>query len=214
MAGHDPYDTRTTRRRGDTPPTERLDEGRPAHGDPVNPDWRTSRGARRTRKSQGLPSSRQEFVLWLQFGGWRVLLAAAALVAATVWLIWLTSRPGQATSPFAQPTEELASSGVGGAPLPLQATVTPRATGVAPTAAPAGDTSGGAQFRVFNTEGLGLFLRQDHDTGSQVLKTLPDGTLVTVVGEDFSGPDRVWKNVRDPDGTTGWVAADFLQAVP
>jgi SH3-like domain-containing protein len=35
-----------------------------------------------------------------------------------------------------------------------------------------------------------------------------------VVGEDFSGPDRVWKNVRDPDGTTGWVAADFLQAVP
>jgi hypothetical protein len=212
MAEHDPYDTRTTRRRGDTEPTNRLDEGAPAYGDPVNPDWRGSRVTRRNRRSQGFPSSRQEFVLWLQFGGWRVLLAAVVLVGVTVWLIWLTSRPSGTSSPFAQPTEDLASSGAGVSTLPLQETVTPRPTIAAPTAG-AGTTADGAQFRVFNTEGQGLFLRQDHSADSQVLKTLPDGTVVTVIGPDFSGPDRVWKNVRDPDGSTGWVASDFLQAV-
>lgn len=212
MAEHDPYETRATRRRGDTEPNARDDAGGQSYGEPINPDWRGSRVTRRTRRGQGLPSSRQEFVIWLQYGGWRVLLAAALLVGVTVWLFWLTSRPKDAPSPFTRPTDDLVASGSGAAPLPLQPSVTPRPTGGVPTAAPAAN-GGGAQFRVFNTEGQGLFLRQTHDAAAQVLKTLPDGTLVTVVGPDFSGPDRVWKNVRDPDGSTGWVAADFLQAV-
>jgi hypothetical protein len=213
MGERDPYDTRTARRRGDTQPTDRLDEGRPAYGDPVNPDWRGSRATRRPRRSQGLPGSRQELLLWLQFGGWRVVLAAVALVAVTVWLIWLTSRPEGAASPFeARATDTLASSGAGSSTLPQQATVTPRPTSAAPTAAPA-DT-GGAQFRVINTGAEGLFLRPDHSTDGTPVKTLPDGTLVTVIGPDFSGPDRVWKNVRDADGAEGWVAADYLEAAP
>ena len=210
MAEHDPYETRSARRRGDTEPNPRGDTGGSSYGEPINPDWRGSRVTRRNRRSQGLPSSRQEFLIWLQFGGWRVLLAAVALVAVTVWLIWLTSRPQGATSPFARPTEDLVASG---GTLPLQPSVTPRPTGVAPTAVTGAGSAGGAQFRVFNTEGQGLFLRQDHSGDSQVLKTLPDGTIVTVVGQDFSGPDRVWKNVREPDGSTGWVAADYLQTV-
>src|SRR6266511_1186891 len=120
----DPYETRTTRspRRGD-PPTDRLDDERPAHGDPVNPDWR-ARTTRRNRRGQGLPSSRQEFVLWLQYGGWRVLLAAGVLVVVLIGLIYLTRRPSSAASPFGKPT---AAAALGGAPiLPLQATVTPR----------------------------------------------------------------------------------------
>ena len=210
MAEHDPYETRSARRRGDTEPNLRGDTGGSSYGEPINPDWRGSRVTRRNRRSQGLPSSRQEFLIWLQFGGWRVLLAAVALVAVTVWLIWLTSRPKDAPSPFATPTEDLVASG---GTLPLQPSVTPRPTGAVPTAAAEVGGAGGAQFRVFNTDGQGLFLRQDHTGDSQVLKTLPDGTIVTVVGQDFSGPDRVWKNVREPDGGTGWVAADYLQAV-
>ncbi|HEX9373305.1 MAG TPA: SH3 domain-containing protein [Roseiflexaceae bacterium] len=206
----DPYETRTTRspRRGD-PPTDRLDDERPAHGDPVNPDWR-ARTTRRNRRGQGLPSSRQEFVLWLQYGGWRVLLAAGVLVVGLIGLIYLTRRAPDTPSPFARPTE--VAGIVGGAPaLPQQATVTPRPTGTAATAAPASSASSGAQFRVFNTGAEGLFLRPDHNTAQPPVKTLADGTLVTIVGEDFSGPDRVWKHVRDPDGSEGWVAADFLQ---
>ena len=68
----DPYDARTTRstHRGDTESNDRPTAGRPASPDPLNPDWRSARGTRPLRRGQGLPSSRQEFVLWMQYGGW------------------------------------------------------------------------------------------------------------------------------------------------
>ena len=210
----DPQDSRTTRSaRRTTQPTDRLDDSEPAYADPVNPDWRGSRATRRGRRSQGIPSSRQEFVLWMQYGGWRVLLAAGVLVVVLIGLIYFTRVPPSATSPFDTPTETAA---LGGAPiLPVQATITPRV--ITPTLEiaqnGAGATGGGAQFRVFNTGPEGLFLRPDHSTDGAPLKTLPEGTIVTVIGEDFSSPNRVWKHVRDPDGSEGWAAADFLQAV-
>jgi hypothetical protein len=212
----DPHDARTTRStRRPTQPIDRSDDADSAFHDPVNPDWRGARTARRSRRSQGLPTSRQEFVLWLQYGGWRVLLAAGVLVVVLISLIYLTRMPSEASSPFTQPTETAA---LGQAPiLPIQPSITPRV--ITPTLQIAqndtgvGGTTGGAQFRVINTGAEGLFLRPDHTTEGAPLKTLPDGSIVTVVGEDFSAPDRVWKNVRDAAGTEGWVAAEYLQAV-
>jgi hypothetical protein len=209
----DPQDARTTRStRRATQPIDRLDDAEPAFGDPVNPDWRGTRTARRGRRSQGLPTSRQEFVLWLQYGGWRVLLAAGALVVVLVGLIYLTRLPSDVASPFTQPT---ASAALGEAPLlPIQPTITPRVITPTLEIGPGGGIAGGgAQFRVINTGVEGLFLRPDHTTEGTPIKTLTDGSIVTVVGEDFSAPDRVWKNVRDAAGTEGWVAAEFLQAV-
>src|SRR3954465_7090702 len=120
----DPQDARTTRStRRTTEPTDRLDDAEPAFSDPVNPDWRGARATRRGRRSQGLPTSRQEFVLWLQYGGWRVLWAAGVLVVVLIGLIYLTRMPSSATSPFVQPTE---SAALGAAPiLPLQPSITP-----------------------------------------------------------------------------------------
>jgi len=212
----DPQDARTTRStRRTTQPTDRLDDAEPAFSDPVNPDWRGARTARRGRRSQGLPTSRQEFVLWLQYGGWRVLLAAGVLVAVLIGLIYLTRMPSSAESPFGKPTETAA---LGAAPiLPIQPTITPRV--ITPTLQIAQDgtivgaSSGGAQFRVINTGAEGLFLRPDHSTEGAPIKTLGEGSIVIVIGEDFSAPDRVWKHVRDAAGTEGWVAAEFLQAV-
>jgi hypothetical protein len=212
----DPQDARTTRStRRPTQPTDRLDDAEPAFSDPVNPDWRGARTARRGRRSQGLPTSRQEFVLWLQYGGWRVLLAAGVLVVVLIGLIYLTRMPSNAASPFIEPTESIA---LGEAPiLPLQPTITPRV--ITPTLEIAqndtslGTTGGGAQFRVINTGAEGLFLRPDHSTEGTPIKTLTDGSIVTVVGDDFPAPDRVWKRVRDAAGTEGWAAAEFLQAV-
>ena len=211
----DPQEARTTRStRRTTQPTDRLDGAEPAFHDPVNPDWRGARTARRSRRSQALPTSRQEFVLWLQYGGWRVLLAAGVLVVVLIGLIYLTRMPSSAESPFGRPTETAA---LGGAPiLPIQPTITPRV--ITPTLQIAQDgtiagTAGGAQFRVINTGAEGLFLRPDHTTDGTPIKTLPDGSIVSVVGEDFSAPDRVWKHVRDAAGTEGWAAAEFLQAV-
>jgi hypothetical protein len=209
----DPQNSRTTRSaRRTTQPTDRLDDSDPVYGDPVNPDWRGSRATRRGRRSQGLPSSRQEFVLWLQYGGWRVLLAAGVLVVVLIGLIYITRVPSNVASPFDSSTE---TAGLGAAPiLPIQATVTPRV--ITPTleiAQNGAGATGGAQFRVFNTGAEGLFLRPDHSGDGTPLKTLAEGTIVTVIGEDFSSPNRVWKHVRDPEGAEGWAAADFLQAV-
>ena len=212
----DPLDARTTRStRRTTEPTDRLDDAEPAFNDPVNPDWRGARTARRGRRSQGLPSSRQEFVLWLQYGGWRVLLAAGVLVVVLIGLIYLTRLPSNASSPFTQPTQSAAAADV--PILPLQPSVTPRVITptleIAQNGTGTGTAGGGAQFRVFNTGPEGLFLRPDHTTEGTPLKTLPDGSIVSIIGEDFSAPDRVWKHVRDAAGSEGWVAAEFLQAV-
>jgi len=206
----DPYDARTTRssRHSDTEPTDRLGASRPAPADPVNPDWRGSRVTRRNRRSQTLPSSRQEFILWLQYGGWRALVAAVVLVVLLIGLIYITRMPRNATTPFGRPTAAASVDNSGAAGLPLLPSPTP---GALPTAAPTASTAGGARFRVINTGSDGLFLRPDHNTNQPPIKTLPDGSVVTVIGQDFSGPDRVWKNVQDADGAKGWVAADFLQ---
>ena len=204
----DPQDPRATRSaRRDTQPTDRLG-GSGAPVDPVNPDWRGPRVTGRNRRSQGLPSSREEFVLWLQFGGWRLLLAAVALVIVLVGLIYITRpRPLPVVS---EPTPEVSDSLLPVAPLP---SVTPGIFTPTVTLPPQGSV-GGARFRVVNTGPEGLFLRPDHNRDNPPVKTLPDGTIVTIVGEDFVGPDRVWKHVQDPEGAQGWVAADFLQPVP
>lgn len=212
----DPNDARTTRssRRSDTEPTDRLGASRPPAADPLNPDWRGSRVTRRNRRSQGLPSSRQEFILWLQFGGWRAMLAAIVLVVFLIGIIYVTRMPKNATTPFGRPTApaNVAGAGTGSGTLPPIASPTP---GVRlPTSTTVTSPAGGAKFRVVNTGSEGLFLRPDHNTNQTPIKTLPDGSVVTIIGQDFSGPDRVWKRVRDAEGAEGWVAADFLQAVP
>lgn len=209
----DSYDTRATRsaRRSDTEPTDRLGAGGRPPADPLNPDWRGSRVTRRSSRAQGLPSSRQEFVLWLQYGGWRIMAVAAGLVLLLVLMIYVSRMPRQALQ-TSRPTEVAAGAGAGIATLP----VLPSATSgpLSPTAAPALNPAGGAQFRVVNTGPDGLFLRPDHNTDRPPIKTLAEGSLVTIIGQDFIAPERVWKNVRDAEGAEGWVAADFLQAAP
>ena len=209
-----PYDTRTTRssRQSDTEPTDRLGAGRAAGADPVNPDWRGSRATRKNHRTQGLPSSRQEFVLWLQYGGWRVVVAAVALLLLLLVMIYISRSP-QRVPQFSQPTEvaQIPAVGAGVSSLPDQPSAV--SGSISPTAA-APSALGAAKFRVINTDDQGLFLRPDHNTDQPPLKTLTDGSVVTIVGQDFSGPDRVWKHVRDDTGAEGWVAADFLQAVP
>jgi uncharacterized protein YgiM (DUF1202 family) len=108
----------------------------------------------------------------------------------------------------AQPTEEPIS-----APITLQtpqATVTPFPA-TTPTSVPLATT--GARFRVTGTGTEGLFLRPEPTTDGAPIATLPEGSEVTIIGEDSVKPDRVWKHVRDAGGAEGWVAADFLQPI-
>jgi hypothetical protein len=58
-------------------------------------------------------------------------------------------------------------------------------------------------FRVANTEGSPLNVREQPTTSSPVMTTLPADGEVQVEG-------RAWRRVRTPDGRTGWVADEFL----
>ncbi|HEY0736518.1 MAG TPA: SH3 domain-containing protein [Herpetosiphonaceae bacterium] len=68
--------------------------------------------------------------------------------------------------------------------------------------------SGGA-FTVTGTGTEGLFLRQDHNTGANIIGTLPEGTRIDSLGETFNDGTRDWLRVNTPLGE-GWVAQQFL----
>jgi hypothetical protein len=211
---YEPDDARTTRSgRRSNPPTDRLGPSEIGYDAQSSRNWRADR-AQRGRRTSSMPFSRQEFALWLQHGGLQIVLIVAGITVALIVgiLLWRGGRP----LPLATPTPEPA---VVNLPM-LQSlpTVTPA---ISPTESIApqgvggtGSTGEGARFQVTGTGTEGLFLRPDHNTTNPPLKTLQDGSIVTIIGEDFSGPDRVWKHIRDAEGTEGWAAADFLKPAP
>ncbi|MDZ4719365.1 MAG: SH3 domain-containing protein [Roseiflexaceae bacterium] len=191
--------------------TDRLEAGGGAPGEPINPQWRSSRStSARNRPARAIPTSSQDFALWLQYGGWRVILAAVAVIGVAGILIVLTGQPAPSATlgDPAQPTPNTINQGgiIVRTALP---TVTPPA--LSPTAVPA---KTGAKFTVTGTNGEGLFLRAGPTSGDQVLMTMPEGSVVTIIGEDEVKPDRVWKHVKTSDGQEGWAGADWLKPTP
>ena len=65
-------------------------------------------------------------------------------------------------------------------------------------------------MKIANTEGQGANMRQRPSTTAPILRTLPEGTVVEVIGDETQAEGRAWRNVRDPGGATGWVAAELL----
>lgn len=138
------------------------------------------------------------------------MLAAVALVLVGVALFVLS----QADAPEPLPPRVILEESrppIVLTPLPEQPTVT--AAPLTSTLALTPTTPVNARLRVQGTGTLGLFLRPAPNVNNTPIKTLPEGTIVTVVGEDSVQPDRVWKRVRDPEGAEGWAAADYLVPV-
>jgi hypothetical protein len=67
-----------------------------------------------------------------------------------------------------------------------------------------------ARMKIANTEGQGANLRQRPSTTAPVLRTLPEGTVVEVIGGETNAEGRAWRNIRDQAGANGWVAAELL----
>jgi hypothetical protein len=205
MAREDEYQDAEQARRG----TDRL--GAPGGGDTSNPNWRqrsTRPTGRNPRATSAIPTSSQDFVVWLQYGGWRFVLAAVIIVAFVAAAIILTSPQESAGTtpelPIVRPTSSIPLQ----TPLPTvtigPAVPTPQTAGAAPT---------GATFRVQGTGAEGLFLRPQPNREGSPITTLPEGSEVTVIGEDSSQTDGVWKNVKDAQGNQGWAFGQFLKAV-
>ncbi len=203
----DPFNRRAPRSpRREQRDTEPLSSG--DHAEPVNPAWRRTRSA--GRPSRGGASFSQELILWLQHDGWKFVLAAMAIVLLGVVLFVLsqsgTPEPLPQRSVGSEPQPQIVLT-----PLPEQPTVTPDPITSTLTLTPT--TPVNVQLRVQGTGALGLFLRPEPNANNVPIKTMPEGTIVTVVGEDSVQPDRVWKRVRDAEGAEGWAAADYLVPV-
>ncbi len=197
---------------------------------PVNPNWRGDRGssrARRARGSAGTPGNAapgtarreprtvspvEDFVYWLQFGGWK-LIAGVAVLLALVAAVFIISQPVDV-----QPLPGAAQTAPTLAPIrltPTQPTITPGSSAVVEPAVPLSPDAPqiGMRMRIVNTGSEGLFLRPEANTAQPPIKTIANDAVVTITGPEVIG-DRVWVRIRDETGAEGFVAAEFLQREP
>lgn len=64
-----------------------------------------------------------------------------------------------------------------------------------------------------NTEGQGANMRRAPSVSAQRIKLVAEGTIVELVGGEQRGDGYTWRNVRDVDGSAGYVIADYLQPI-
>jgi hypothetical protein len=95
----------------------------------------------------------------------------------------------------------------GGSPSPAPGGGTVIQPGASPSPAAAAP---GVKLKVVNTEGQGANMRQRPSTAAPIVRTLPEGTSVEAIGDPTTAEGRTWRNVRDPNGATGWIATDLL----
>jgi Bacterial SH3 domain len=86
----------------------------------------------------------------------------------------------------------------------------PTAASAAGTAAPSAKP-GTEQVKVAESGGTGVNMRERPGTTGPVMKTVPEGTVLQVVGADQQMDGKAWRNVRDDEGSTGWIAAELLE---
>ncbi len=71
----------------------------------------------------------------------------------------------------------------------------------------------GKRMAVGNTGGDGVWLRRSPTLADRI-RILVDGTQVDLTGDDVSGDGLTWKPVRDAQGNTGFIPAQYLVPVP
>ncbi len=56
-------------------------------------------------------------------------------------------------------------------------------------------------------------MRRTASVSAQRVKVVPEGTIVELLGGETRGDGYAWRNVRDSDGSSGYVIVDYLQAI-
>jgi hypothetical protein len=107
--------------------------------------------------------------------------------------------PTAARSPVASPAAAATAS---------PAAARPTGTTAAAAAATKPDT-----VWVGNTDNEGVFLRKTPSMADR-LKAYPDGTPLTIVGDDVDGDGQHWRHVKAPDGTEGYVPSMYTVNTP
>jgi SH3-like domain-containing protein len=187
---------------GSPPPAGPPQRRRPSRSQaqPVHPvrSYDTSEPARPMPRAQ-----------WIGLG-----LAAALAVALTAGLVFAILTITRPSSQPAVPTPAAVAS-VSPTPASSVNDIFNRPT-AAPSAQPAASAPTataqivGQRLQIANTGGDGVNLRRDPGQAGDRIKTLPEGSIVEIVGPDQNMDGTVWRNVRDLQGDVGWVAGGFL----
>ena len=124
----------------------------------------------------------------------------------------------QELQPPVQPTQ-----GVSGSPSPIPSPVAPAT--VSPAAEPTQTSrvtpqptstvspTNQASFMVGNTGGEGVYMRATPRMDDK-LKPWPDNTPMVIIGPREVGDDHMWEHVRAPDGSEGYIPAEYLVGTP
>jgi hypothetical protein len=88
----------------------------------------------------------------------------------------------------------------------------PGARGVALAPPPSPTPSEGSSrfVRVGNTDGDPVRVRSEPSRSGSVIASVTEGTRLVALGGTQRGGDLQWQRVRIPNGSEGWIAADFL----
>jgi membrane protease YdiL (CAAX protease family) len=94
---------------------------------------------------------------------------------------------------------------------PLPAPATQPAPAAAPEASPAPPAGVTQQIVVVRgTGGSGARLRSQPGNAGPTITVVAEYTPLVVVGADRQADGIVWRNVRAPNGSEGWIAANFV----
>lgn len=110
-------------------------------------------------------------------------------------------KPGEDEEEDEEPAEEEDEAEMAASPTPGTVAGAP-----SPAAKPAGE-----QVKVAESGGTGVNMRERPGAAGPVIKTVPEGTVLLVIGADQQMDGKAWKNVRDDTGSTGWIAAELLE---
>ena len=183
-----------------------------------------------TVDSGGRPSRRSTGDVWPKWMWIAVPVLVVVVVAGLWWAIF--SEGGAPPTPTSTPTPKQIPTQPTQAPtlqntlvsvdgpthLPPLATFTPPPTEIeTPTGpvTPAPRTTEGIAIgntvKVVKTGNVGLHMRSGPGRAYGIIKTLPEGTLLVVVGGPRADGGFDWWELRDEAGTIGWAAADYLE---
>jgi hypothetical protein len=110
-----------------------------------------------------------------------------------------------AAAPTSAPTVARAAASVVAAPSASPSAARPAATG-----APAARAN---TVYVGNTDSQGVFIRKTPVMADR-LRAYPDGTALTIAGDDVDGDGQHWRHVKTPDGVEGYVPAMYTVETP
>jgi hypothetical protein len=131
---------------------------------------------------------------------------------ATCLTLILTACGGAAAP--AAPTAEQAAVAPSSAPTVAKPAASPSPSpSPSPRPTATTETQKATTVYVANTDGQGVYVRKTPVMADRV-RAYPDGTPLTIAGDDVDGDGQHWHHVKTPDGVDGYVPAMYTVDTP